>query len=102
MTERETEVEDGNSSAPKNKDGVNETLELVPGEPESATVTSHSKKKNKRKNAQNEAGKASRVAQWLRALYCSASCAIRDSGFAPRLCRNRPRPGGPRGDARLA
>uniref|UniRef100_A0AAZ3Q4J5 Transposase Tc1-like domain-containing protein n=1 Tax=Oncorhynchus tshawytscha TaxID=74940 RepID=A0AAZ3Q4J5_ONCTS len=30
---------------------------------------------------------ASRVAQWLRALYCSASCAIRDSGFAPRLCR---------------
>ena len=35
-------------------------------------------------------------------LYCSASCAIRDSGFAPRLCRNRPRPGGPGGDAQLA
>ena len=33
------------------------------------------------------------MAQWLRALYCSASCAIRDSGLAPRLCRNRPRPG---------
>ena len=32
---------------------------------------------------------ASRVVQWLRALYCSASCATRDSGFAPRLCRNR-------------
>ena len=45
---------------------------------------------------------ASRVAQWLRVLYCSASCAIRDSGFAPRLCRNRPRPGGPWGDAQLA
>ena len=37
---------------------------------------------------------ASRVAQWLRALYCSASCATRDPGFAPRLCLNRPRPGG--------
>ena len=37
---------------------------------------------------------ASRVAQWLRALYCSASCATRDPGFAPRLCRNRPRPEG--------
>jgi hypothetical protein len=35
-------------------------------------------------------GVASRVAQWLRA--------IRDSGFAPRLCLNRPRPGGPWGD----
>ena len=46
--------------------------------------------------------KASRVAQWLRALYCSASCAIRVPGFAPRLCRNRPRPGGPWGDAQLA
>ena len=34
------------------------------------------------------------MAQWLRALYCSASCAIRDSGFAARLCRNRPPPGG--------
>ena len=45
---------------------------------------------------------ASRVAQWLRALYCSASCATRDSGFAPRLCHNRPRPGGPWGDAQLA
>ena len=45
---------------------------------------------------------ASRVAQWLRALYCSASCAIRVPGFAPRLCRNRPRPGGPWGDAQLA
>ena len=31
---------------------------------------------------------ASRVAQWARALYCSASCATRDSGFAPRLCHN--------------
>ena len=30
---------------------------------------------------------ASRVAQWLRALYGSASCATRDTGFAPRLCR---------------
>ena len=29
------------------------------------------------------------MAQWLRALYCSASCAIRDSGFKPRLCRDR-------------
>ena len=45
------------------------------------------------------AGRASRVAQLLRALYCSASCAIRVPGFAPRLCRNRPRPGGPWGDA---
>ena len=44
---------------------------------------------------------ASRVAQWLRVLYCSASCATRDSGFAPRLCRNRPRPGGPWGVVRL-
>ena len=34
---------------------------------------------------------ASRVTQLLRALYCSASCVTRDSGFAPRLCRNRPR-----------
>ena len=25
------------------------------------------------------------MAQWLRALYCSASCATRDSGFVPRL-----------------
>uniref|UniRef100_A0A8C7UZJ7 Coiled-coil domain-containing protein 39 n=1 Tax=Oncorhynchus mykiss TaxID=8022 RepID=A0A8C7UZJ7_ONCMY len=33
--------------------------------------------------------------------YKNASCAIRDSGFAPRLCRNRPRPGGPWGDAQL-
>ena len=45
---------------------------------------------------------ASWVAQWLRALYCSASCATRDSRFAPRLCHNRPRPGGPWGDAQLA
>ena len=30
-----------------------------------------------------------RVAQCLRVLYCSANCAIRDSGFTPRLCRNR-------------
>ena len=30
-------------------------------------------------------GRASRVAQWLRVRYCSASCATRDSGFAPRL-----------------
>ena len=29
------------------------------------------------------------MAQWLRALYCSASCAIRVPGFAPRLCRDR-------------
>jgi hypothetical protein len=57
-TEHETEVEEDNSLAPKDKDGVNETLELVPGEPESTTVTSHSKKKNKkkRKNSKNEAG----------------------------------------------
>ena len=27
-------------------------------------------------------GQASWVAQWLRALYCSASCAIRDPGFS--------------------
>ena len=33
--------------------------------------------------------RASRVAQWLRVLYCSASCAIRVPGFAPRLCRDR-------------
>ena len=33
---------------------------------------------------------------------CSASCATRDSGFAPRLCRSRPRPGAPWGDAQLA
>ena len=32
---------------------------------------------------------ASRVAKWLRALYCSASCATRESGFALSLCRNR-------------
>jgi hypothetical protein len=32
------------------------------------------------------------VAQWLRALHCRVSCATRDSGFAPRLCRD---PGGP-------
>ena len=38
-------------------------------------------------------------AQWLRALYCSASCAIRDSEFAPRPCHKGPRPGGPWGDA---
>ena len=44
---------------------------------------------------------ASRVAQRLRALYCSANCATRDSGFAPRLCHNRPRPGGLWGDAQL-
>jgi hypothetical protein len=25
--------------------------------------------------------RASRVAQWLRALYCSASCTTRDPGF---------------------
>jgi hypothetical protein len=52
MTERETEVEEDDSSAPKDKDGVNETLELIPGEPESATVTSYYKKnkKNKSKN----------------------------------------------------
>jgi hypothetical protein len=43
--------------------------------------------------------RASRVAQWLRAPYCSASCAIRVPGFAPRLCHNRPRPGGLWGDA---
>ena len=35
--------------------------------------------------------KASRMAQGLRALYCSTSCATRDSGFAPRLCRNQVR-----------
>ena len=29
------------------------------------------------------------MVQWLRALYCSASCAIRVPGFAPRLCCNR-------------
>ena len=46
--------------------------------------------------------RASRVAQWLRAPYCSASCATRDSGFAPRLCRNRQQPGGPWGNAQLA
>ena len=45
---------------------------------------------------------ASRVAQWLRALYCSASCTTRDPGFVPRLCRNWPRPGGPWGNAQLA
>jgi hypothetical protein len=44
----------------------------------------------------------SQVTQWLRALYCSASSATRDSGFVPRLCRNRLRPGGPCGDAQLA
>uniref|UniRef100_A0A8K9URT6 Rho family-interacting cell polarization regulator 2 n=1 Tax=Oncorhynchus mykiss TaxID=8022 RepID=A0A8K9URT6_ONCMY len=33
--------------------------------------------------------------------HCSASCATRNSGFAPRLCRSRPRPGGPWGDAQL-
>ena len=41
------------------------------------------------------------MAQWLSALYCSASCATRDSGFAPRLCRNRPQPGGPWGGVRV-
>ena len=46
---------------------------------------------------------ASWGAQWVRVLYCSASCATRDSGgtAAPRLCRNRLRPGGPWGDAQL-
>jgi hypothetical protein len=34
--------------------------------------------------------------------HSSASCATRDSGFAPGLCHNRPRPGGPCGDAQLA
>ena len=29
--------------------------------------------------------------------HCIASCATRDSGFAPRLCRSWPRPGGPWG-----
>ena len=47
MTERETEVEEDNSLVSKDKFRVNETLELVPGEPESTTVTSHSKKKKK-------------------------------------------------------
>ena len=47
----ETDVEEDNSSAPKDKNGVNETLELVPGEPDSTTVTSHlKKKKTKNKN----------------------------------------------------
>ena len=41
-------------------------------------------------------------AQWSRALHHSASCATRDSGFAPRLSRSLPRPGGPSGDAQLA
>ena len=45
---------------------------------------------------------ASWVAQWSKALHHSASCATRDSGFEPRLCHSRPRPGGPWGDAQLA
>ena len=52
----ETEVEEDNSSSPKDKDGVNETLELVPGKPESATVTSHSEK-NKEKCKKIKLGK---------------------------------------------
>ena len=31
----------------------------------------------------------------------SASCATRDSGFVPRVCRSQPRPGGPWGDAQF-
>ena len=59
MTERETEVEEDNSLPTRDKDGVNETLELVPGESESATVTSHSKKKkkNKKKTTKMKLGK---------------------------------------------
>jgi hypothetical protein len=33
------------------------------------------------------------MALWSSALHRSASCATRDSGFAPRLCRSRSRPG---------
>jgi hypothetical protein len=38
---------------------------------------------------QNSGIFASRVAQWFKALHRSASCSTRDSGFEPRLCRNR-------------
>ena len=38
---------------------------------------------------------ASLLAQWSKALHRSASCVTRDSGFEPRLCHSRLRPGGP-------
>jgi hypothetical protein len=46
--------------------------------------------------------RASRVAQYSSALHRSTSCATRDPGFAPRLCRSRLRLGGPWGEAQLA
>jgi hypothetical protein len=49
------------SRLPRDKCEVNETLQLVPGEPESTTVTSHSKKNKKRqkkkKNKKRKSGK---------------------------------------------